>query len=66
MKKNYAPLSVGITDFQKEIGKILDEANGQVIALEKRGIIRAYIVPADVYEKMAEDLDNQSKSQKGD
>ncbi|MBA2629217.1 MAG: type II toxin-antitoxin system Phd/YefM family antitoxin [Rickettsiaceae bacterium] len=66
MKRNYAPLSVGITDFQKEIGKILDEANGQVIALEKRGTIKAYIVPTDVYENMIDNLDNQSNSRKED
>lgn len=56
MKKNYADLTIGITEAIKNLRKAIDEASGKPIALLQSNKPIAYIVPVETYEQMQEEF----------
>lgn len=54
--KNYAPLSLGVTEARTELVKAIEEAKNQPIALMHQNKVKAYIVPVALYEEMVEKL----------
>jgi PHD/YefM family antitoxin component YafN of YafNO toxin-antitoxin module len=52
MKKNYAKLSLGITEARSELKRSIVEAGDEPIALLQNNKIIAYIVPPNTFEKL--------------
>ena len=63
MKRNYAGLTIGITEAVKNFRKTIDSSNGQPIALLQANKPIAYIVPTETYEQMVDEL-NMAKNKK--
>jgi len=59
MKKNYAKLSLGITEARNELKRSIVAAGDEPIALLQNNNIIAYIVPPSTFEKLC---DNQKES----
>ena len=59
IQKNYAPFSIGVTEARSELTKAIEEANNQPIALMYQNKIKAYIVPASLYENMVDELERR-------
>ncbi len=74
LTKIHADLSVSISELKRNPQAIIDDANGEAIALLNRNKPTAYIVPAETYEillEMAEDIElgriiEQRKGEKAD
>lgn len=54
LTKIHADYTVSITDLKKNPQALIDDANGEAIALLNRNKPTAYIVPAETYEKLLE------------
>ena len=74
LTKIHAGLSVSISELKRNPQAIINDANGEAIALLNRNKPTAYIIPAKTYEmllEMAEDVElaeiiEQRKSEKTD
>jgi antitoxin StbD len=74
LTKIHAGLSVSISDLKRNPQAIIDDAQGEAIALLNRNKPTAYIIPAKTYEmliEMAEDIElagiiEQRKGEKAD
>jgi antitoxin StbD len=74
LTKIHAGLSVSISELKRNPQAIINDANGEAIALLNRNKPTAYIIPAKTYEmllEMAEDVElaeiiEQRKSEKAD
>ena len=74
LTKIHAGLSVSISDLKRNPQAIIDDAQGEAIALLNRNKPTAYIIPAKTYEmliEMAEDIElagiiEQRKGEKDD
>ena len=58
MQRVEANIAVSVSDLKKSPSAVMDEANGEAVAVLNHNRIMAYMVPADVYEKMLEKLDD--------
>jgi antitoxin StbD len=58
MQRVEAPVAVSVSDLKKSPTAIMDEANGEAVAVLNHNRIMAYMVPADVYEAMLDRLDD--------
>jgi antitoxin StbD len=58
MQRVEASLAVSVSDLKKSPTAVLDEAQGEAVAILNHNRIMAYMVPADVYEAMLERLDD--------
>ncbi|RPJ16839.1 MAG: type II toxin-antitoxin system Phd/YefM family antitoxin [Desulfobacteraceae bacterium] len=54
LTKIHADFTASITDFKKNPQALIDDANGEAIALLNRNKPTAYIIPAETYEKLLE------------
>jgi antitoxin StbD len=60
LRKIHAGYTVSITELKKNPQALIDNANGEAIALLNRNKPTAYIIPAETYEKLmdlADDLE---------
>lgn len=58
MQRVEAKLAVSVSDLKKSPSSIMDLADGEAIAVLNHNRIMAYMVPAEVYESMLEQLDD--------
>ncbi|MDR6635373.1 antitoxin StbD [Phyllobacterium sp. 1468] len=58
MQRVEAPVAVSVSDLKKSPTAIMNEANGEAVAVLNHNRIMAYMVPADVYEAMLDRLDD--------
>lgn len=58
MQRVEANIAVSITDLKKRPSAILDEAEGQAVAVLNHNRIIAYMVSAEAYEEMLELIDD--------
>ncbi|PRD45706.1 hypothetical protein C5748_00650 [Phyllobacterium phragmitis] len=58
MQRVEASLAVSVSDLKKSPRAVLDEAQGEAVAVLNHNRIMAYMVPAEVYEAMLERLDD--------
>lgn len=58
MQRVEANIAVSVSDLKKSPSAVMDEANGEAVAVLNHNRIMAYMVPASVYEAMLEQLDD--------
>jgi len=58
MQRVEANIAVSVSDLKKSPSAVMDEAKGEAVAVLNHNRIMAYMVPADVYEAMLEQLDD--------
>lgn len=58
MQRVEANIAVSVSDLKKSPSAVMDEANGEAVAVLNHNRIMAYMVPASVYEDMLEKLDD--------
>lgn len=58
MQRVEANIAVSVSDLRKSPSAVMDEANGEAVAVLNHNRIMAYMVPASVYEDMLEKLDD--------
>lgn len=58
MQRVEASIAVSVSDLKKSPSAVMDEANGEAVAVLNHNRIMAYMVPASVYEAMLEQLDD--------
>jgi len=64
MNKNYARFSLSVTEAQRRIFRSIEELDKDSIAILKSNKVRAYIVPAEVYEDMIDTLETIKDNKK--
>lgn len=55
--------SASISDLKKQPSRLIEEADGEAIAILNHNKPTAYLVPAEVYERMIEELENRELAQ---
>ena len=58
MQRVEASVAVSVSDLKKSPTAVMDEAQGEAVAVLNHNRVMAYMVPADVYEAMLERLDD--------
>lgn len=58
MQRVEANLAVSVSDLKKSPSSVMDLGDGEAIAVLNHNRIMAYMVPAEVYESMLEQLDD--------
>lgn len=58
MQRVEASIAVSVSDLKKSPTAVMDEAQGEAVAVLNHNRIMAYMVPAKVYETMLEQLDD--------
>lgn len=58
MQRVEASVAVSVSDLKKSPTAVMDEAQGEAVAVLNHNRIVAYMVPANVYESMLEQLDD--------
>ena len=58
MQRVEAQIAVSVSDLKKSPTAIMDQAQGEAVAVLNHNRVMAYMVPADVYEAMMERLDD--------
>ncbi len=58
MQRVEAQIAVSVSDLKKSPTAIMQQADGQVVAVLNHNRVMAYMVPADAYEAMVERLDD--------
>jgi antitoxin StbD len=53
-----APVAVSVSDLKKSPTAIMDQADGEAVAVLNHNRVMAYMVPAESYETMMEQLDD--------
>ncbi|MCX7068268.1 MAG: type II toxin-antitoxin system prevent-host-death family antitoxin [Methylococcales bacterium] len=63
MQQILAPFSATISELKKNPTALLNQAQGEAIAIINHNLPTAYLVPADVYEQLLETLENYELGQ---
>lgn len=58
MQRIEASLSASISDLRKSPSAVMEAARGEPVAILNHNNVLAYMVPADVYEAMLDQLDD--------
>lgn len=58
MQRMEAPVAVSVSDLKKSPTAIMDQADGEAVAVLNHNRVMAYMVPAEAYETMMEQLDD--------
>ncbi len=58
MQQILAPFSATISELKKNPTALLNQAQGEAIAIFNHNLPTAYLVPADVYEQLLEKLED--------
>ncbi|GHD10829.1 antitoxin [Tianweitania populi] len=58
MQRVEANIAVSVSDLKKSPSSVLESADGEAVAVLNHNRIMAYMVPAEVYESMLEQLDD--------
>lgn len=58
MQRIEANITVSVSDLKKSPTGVMDQADGETIAVLNHNKVIAYMVPADAYEAMMEKLDD--------
>ncbi|WP_413988820.1 type II toxin-antitoxin system Phd/YefM family antitoxin [Labrys okinawensis] len=58
MQRVEAAVAVSVSDLKKSPTGVMEEAQGEAVAVLNHNRIMAYMVPADLYESMLERLDD--------
>jgi antitoxin StbD len=58
MQRVEAQIAVSVSDLKKSPTAIMQQADGQAVAVLNHNRVMAYMVPADAYEAMVERLDD--------
>ncbi len=58
MQRVEAAVAVSVSDLKKSPTAVMEEAQGEAVAVLNHNRIMAYMVPADIYESMLERLDD--------
>jgi antitoxin StbD len=58
MQRVEAAMAVSVSDLKKSPTAVMEEAQGEAVAVLNHNRIMAYMVPADIYEAMLERLDD--------
>lgn len=58
MQRVEAPVAVSVSDLKKSPTSVMQQADGQAVAVLNHNRVMAYMVPADAYEAMVERLDD--------
>ena len=63
MQQILAPFSATISELKKNPTALLNQAQGEAIAIFNHNLPAAYLVPADVYEQLLEKLEDYELGQ---
>jgi antitoxin StbD len=63
MQQILAPFSATISELKKNPTALLNQAQGEAIAIINHNLPTAYLVPADVYEQLLETLEDYELGQ---
>jgi antitoxin StbD len=63
MQQILAPFSATISELKKNPTALLNQAQGEAIAIINHNLPTAYLVPANVYEQLLEKLDDYELGQ---
>ncbi|MDP3010499.1 MAG: type II toxin-antitoxin system prevent-host-death family antitoxin [Methylococcales bacterium] len=63
MQQILAPFSATISELKKNPTALLNQAQGEAIAIINHSLPMAYLVPADVYEQLLEKLEDYELGQ---
>lgn len=63
MQQILAPFSATISELKKNPTALLNQAQGEAIAIINHNLATAYLVPADVYEQLLEKLEDYELGQ---
>ena len=58
MQRVEASVAVSVSDLKRSPTAVMEEAQGEAVAVLNHNRIMAYMVPADLYESMLERLDD--------
>ena len=58
MQQILAPFSASISELKKDPCALLNQAQGEAIAILNHNLPTAYLVPADMYEQLIEKLED--------
>ncbi len=58
MQRMEAPVAVSVSDLKKSPTGVMAQADGEAVAVLNHNRVIAYMVPADAYEAMLEQLDD--------
>lgn len=58
MQRVEASIAVSVSDLKKSPSAVMEEAKGEAVAILNHNRIMAYMVPAEIYESMLEQLDD--------
>lgn len=58
MQRVEAQIAVSVSDLKKSPTAVMQQADGQAVAVLNHNRVMAYMVPADAYEAMVERLDD--------
>ena len=59
MQTIYASRAASVSELKKNPSQIIEEAEGQPVAILNHNIATAYLIPADTFEKILDALDDQ-------
>lgn len=54
-----ARLAVGMSELKRNPSGVIESAEGATVAVLNNGKVKAYLVPADTYERMHDELDRR-------
>jgi len=58
MRVILSPLSASISELKKNPSRLIEEANGEIVAILNHNKPTAYLVPADTFERMSNLLED--------
>jgi antitoxin StbD len=58
MQRVEAKVAVSVSDLKKSPSAVMEQAQGETVAVLNHNRIMAYMVPAEIYEEMLERLDD--------
>lgn len=58
MQRVEANVAVSVSDLKKSPSAVMEQAQGETVAVLNHNRIMAYMVPAEIYEEMLEKLDD--------
>ncbi|MEJ5083153.1 MULTISPECIES: type II toxin-antitoxin system Phd/YefM family antitoxin [unclassified Ochrobactrum] len=58
MQRVEANVAVSVSDLKKSPSAVMEQAQGETVAVLNHNRIMAYMVPAEIYEEMLERLDD--------
>lgn len=63
MQRVEANVAVSVSDLKKSPSAVMEQAQGETVAVLNHNRIMAYMVPAEIYEEMLERLDDLQLSE---